>query len=197
MAPLLLVVLVAAGCSGSDEQVKADVPVIRIDTIAAPVVDTRVFKYNERYFVRGALLAKATNVDDPVQALRVIQLVKGANDALVISSFDNDGPAPTETWLGIEFQSLRVGTLSLEQANALQFYRFYLGDDRKRFDGVKATGTLTIDEITDQAIIGSIKAEIEGVMKSFESSPMPAKESFVGSFRIGRVNIEDTMIGGR
>jgi hypothetical protein len=193
----LFVLAVLAACSGSEEQVKADVPIIRVDTIAAPAVDTRVFKYNERYYVRGALLAKATNVDDPVQALRVIQLVRGAHEALVISSFENDGPIPTETWFGLEFKTLAPGTYSLDKAEALQFYRFYLGEQRNRFDGDKATGTITIEELTDQAVIGSINAEISGVTKSFEAPPQTGSMRFTGSFRIGRVNIEDTMIGGR
>jgi hypothetical protein len=193
----LFVLAVLAACSGSEEQVRADVPIIRVDTIAAPAVDTRVFKYNERYYVRGALLAKATNVDDPVQALRVIQLVRGAHEALIISSFENDGPVPTETWLGLEFKTLAPGTYSLDKAEALQFYRFYLGDKRNRFDGEKASGTVTIDELTDQAVIGSINAEISGVTKSFDAAPQPGNVRFSGSFRIGRVNIEDTMIGGR
>ncbi len=193
----LLCLLVVVACSGTEEQVKTDVPIIRVDTVAAPQIDTRVFKYNERYFVRGALLAKATNFDDPVQALRVVQLVQGAHDALVISSFDKDGETPTETWVGIEFDHIEPGTYSIETATAFQFYRFYLGDVRKRFDGINATGSLTVTELTNDAIIGVISLKVEGVIKSFESNPEPANLGFDGSFRIGRVALEDTMMKGR
>jgi hypothetical protein len=193
----LFAVFVLLACSAGKEQVEVDTPVVRVDTIAPPVLDTRVFKYNERYFVRGALLAKATNIDDPVQALRVIQLVRGAHDALIISSFEKEYDVPTETWLGIEFKTMRPGSYSLQQAEALQFYRFYLGDVRERFDGEKATGTLIIEEMTDEAIIGHINAEIKGVLKSFEDDPRPGTREFSGSFRVNRVDIEDTMIGGR
>ncbi len=196
--PLIVVVAIAlAACSGAEEQVAVQQPVVEPTPVKEPVVDTRVFKYTERYAVRGALLAKATNVDDPVQALRVIQLVRGAHDALVISAFDKEGDTPTETWFGIEFPALKPGRYDLEQASAMQFYRFHLGDVRKRFDGSRARGTLVIEEFGDDAVIGSIEATIEGEMKSFDTPTETARVAFSGSFRIGRVNIEDTMIKGR
>jgi len=197
--PLFLMVLslLFIACSGSEKQVMEEVPIVKEETVAPPRIDTRMFKYNERYFVRGALLAAPTNIDDPVQALRVIQLRQGAHDALIISAFDREDQTPTETWFGIEYPKVQEGRYDLAEAKAIQFFRFYLGEVRERFEGVEIRGSLTVESFEQGLIIGHIEAEIDGVVRSFEREPEERRITFSGSFGISEAALEDTMILGR
>jgi hypothetical protein len=190
---LLAAVLLLVSCSSPKEEVavvKPDAP----EKIDLPKTDARVFKFEDRYYVKNAAIDKATNIDDPVQALRVIQLKEGTNDALVISAFDKVNDEAQETWLGVEFPSLAPGTYDLAKAAQIKFYRFYLGDAHKRFDGVSYEGKLTIEEKKDGFIIGYVEATIKGVTKSFDVPSQEMNLKFFGSFRIQEVALDATLI---
>ena len=75
------------------------------------------------YYVKGAVIGDPKDVDDPLQAIRVIQLKPGADEVLVISSFDKQGETSLETWFGIELPSFAPGTYDLADARKISFYR--------------------------------------------------------------------------
>ena len=194
---LIFACILLAACS-APEEIKTETPTIaKKDSIITPPAAARVYTYNDRYFIPDASIDDATNVDDPLQAIRVIQLKKGANKVLVISSFDKLGETSLETWFGIEMPSFAPGSYKIAEAAQLAFYRFYLGEERKRIDGQKYDGTLTIEEYKDGYISGHIDAKIGGVTKSFEEDSKPVTVTFTGSFRIQEVALENTLMKTR
>jgi hypothetical protein len=192
-AVLLALFILLASCSSPKEEVKPVKPEIA-EKIDVPKTDARVFKFEDRYYVKNASIDKATNIDDPVQALRVIQLKEGMNETLVISAFDKVDGEAQETWLGVEFPSLAPGIYDLPKAVQLKFYRFYLGESHKRFDGQTFDGKITIDERKDGYVIGYIDATIMGVVKAFDVPPLDMTIKFFGSFKIQEVALEATLI---
>ena len=200
LLPLLLltVLLGLAACSGADEDLKTEAPpVAKKDSVITPPPTARVYTFNERYFIPDASIDEATNVDDPLQAIRVIQLKEGKNQVLVISSFDKLGETSLETWFGIELPSFAPGTYQLKDASKINFYRFYLGDKRKRIDGESYEGSITVEENADGYVAGYIDATINGVTKSFEEESKPVRVTFTGSYRIQEVALENTMMTSR
>lgn len=199
-AYMLLFVAAAflVSCSGSEEQVKPEAPPPPPKTTEIiPVEAEREFTYSERYYVTRATIGDPSEVDDALQAIRVIQLKPGENEVLVISSFDRQGETSLETWFGIEMPSFAVGRHDLSSATKIAFYRFYLGNERKRIDGQRASGSLVIESNTEDAIIGSIDATIEGVTKSFEEASKAVQVRFTGSFRIQKEELENTIMKSR
>jgi hypothetical protein len=197
-AILLILGVLLASCSGTNDEIQTEAPpVAKKDTIITPPPAARVYTFTERYFIPGAEIDAATNVDDPLQAIRVIQLKEGKNNVLVISSFDKLGETTLETWFGIELPSFAPGKYMLADAANTAFYRFYLGDKRKRIDGESYEGSITVEEYKDGYISGSIDATINAVTKSFEESSKPVRVTFSGSFRIQEVALENTMMKTR
>ncbi|MBR9976282.1 MAG: hypothetical protein KFF77_11920 [Bacteroidetes bacterium] len=195
---LLTVAILFSACSGSEEQVSPESPPPPPKTTEIkPVEAVREFTYTERYYVTRATIGDPSDVDDALQAIRIIQLKPGENDVLVISSFDRQGEASLETWFGIEMPSFAPGRHDLSSARNIAFYRFYLGNERKRIDGQRASGSLVIESYDGEAIIGTIDATIEGVTKSFDEASKPVKVSFSGSFRIQKAELEDTIMKSR
>ena len=195
---LLITLLVLAGCSGAKEELKTEAPpVAKKDTVVTPPPTERVYTYSERYAIPDATIDEATNVDDPLQAIRVIQLKEGKNSVLVISSFDTLAGQSLETWFGIELPSFAPGSYALADAANAELYRFYLGEDRKRIDGESYEGKLTIEENSDGYVSGYIDATINGVTKSFDADSKPVRVTFTGSFRIQVVDLENTLMKTR
>lgn len=195
---LYITLLVLAGCSGANEELKTEAPpVAKKDTVVTPPPTARVYTYNERYAIPDAAIDEATNVDDPLQAIRVIQLKEGKNSVLVVSSFDTLAGQSLETWFGIELQSFAPRRYNLADVANAQFYRFYLGEDRKRIDGQSYEGTVTIEENSDGYVSGYIDATVNGVTKSFEAESKPVRVTFTGSFRIQVVDLENTLMKTR
>lgn len=187
-----------AACSGSENNVPPEAPpVAKKDSVITPPPTARVFTYNERYFIENASIADAKDIDDALQAIRVIQLKEGKNQVIVISSFDKLGETSLETWFGIEMPSFAPGTYNLADAVQAAFYRFYLGDERKRIDGQVYEGTITVDSNDDEAVTGYIDATINGQTRSFEEESKDVRVRFTGSFRIGKVDLENTMMKTR
>ncbi|MBN1446505.1 MAG: hypothetical protein JXA28_01140 [Bacteroidetes bacterium] len=197
IAIVLFAVLLAA-CSGSEEQVRMEIPPPKkAEPAITPPSAEREFTFNERYFIKNASIDDPENIDDALQAIRVIQLKEGRNQVLVISSFDKLAESSLETWFGIEMPSFSPGTYQLKDARQIAFYRFYLGDERKRIDGESFEGTITIEEEKDGYLTGYIDATVNGVTKSFEEESKPVRVTFSGSFRIQEVKLEDTMMKRR
>ncbi len=190
---ILLTSMFITSCSSPKEEVKPLTPEVQ-QKLDLPKTDARVFKFEDRYYVKNAAIDKATNVDDPVQALRVIQLKAGANETLVISAFDKVEGEAQETWLGLEFPSLAPGTYDLSKAVEIKFYRFFLGENHKRFDGNSIEGKLTIEERKDGYIIGYVDATIKGVTKAFDAPSLELSMPFFGSFKIQEVDLDATLI---
>ncbi|MBL0175080.1 MAG: hypothetical protein IPP94_07420 [Ignavibacteria bacterium] len=189
-----------ASCSSPKEEIRTVKPETGTVDVTPPA-PPRVFQYEDRYFVRDASIDPSTKVDDPLQAIRVIQLKPGTHDVLVISVFAKEKEAgaevASETWFGIELPSMAPGTYDLAKAAEVKFYRFHLGDKPLRLDGQKCTGTITIEDSRDGFLTGAIVARIEGVSKSFLDVSAPFTTAFTGSFRIKEVPLEATLIKGR
>jgi len=197
-AVVLVLSALLAACSAANEEIKTEAPpVAKKDTLVTPPPAARVYTYSERYFVPDAEIDAATNVEDPLQAIRVIQLKEGKNNVLVVSSYDKLGETSLETWFGIELPSFAPGKYMLANASNAAFYRFYLGDKRKRIDGESYEGSITVEEYKDGYLSGSIDATINGVTKSFEEDSKPVRVTFTGSFRIQEVALENTMMKSR
>lgn len=194
---LVFACVLLAACSAPEEIKTEQPPIAKKDSIITPPPATRVYTYNERYFIPNASIDDATNIDDPLQAIRVIQLKKGTNKVLVISSFDKLGENSLETWFGIEMPSFAPGSYRISDAAQLAFYRFYLGEQRKRIDGKKYDGKLTIEQYKDGYISGHIDAKISGETKSFDEESKPVTVTFTGSFRIQEVALENTLMKTR
>jgi hypothetical protein len=194
---LALCAFLAASCSGPREEVTVIKPSIKPEP-AAPPAPPRVFTFEDRYFVRDAAIDNPANVDDPLQAIRVIQLKPGANQVIVISSFDKANEqgkeVALETWLGIEMPSFAPGVYDISKAVNIKFYRFYLGQSGKRLDGTRYKGDVIIEENKDGILIGSLKIEIAGETKSFEEPSREFRTNISGSFRVPEVPFDATII---
>jgi hypothetical protein len=199
-AVLLASILLIAGCSGPKEDIQQIKPEISKPHIETPP-PARVFKYENRYFVRNASIDNPANIDDPLQAIRVIQLKEGPNAVLVISSFDKSDAGSSDaavgTWLGLEFPSLAPGTYDIARAVKTSFYRFDLGQARVRYDGKTFSGTVTIESDSDDYLTGSLDIHIAGETKGFDKPHAEFKTSITGSFRIQEVPLEATIIKGK
>ncbi|GEM_PF-1251770 len=192
----LLPVFMIFSCSSPKEEIKP-VEVQVEKTPVTPPPPPRVFQFEDRYFVRNASIDLATNIENPLEAIRVIQLKTGPNQVLVISSFEKAGDtkrAAVETWLGIELPSFSPGTYDLSSAAKVSFYRFVLGEKSERYDGESCTGSIVIEAIEDGRITGSVNATITGKTKSFELPSQPFTLQFTGSFSIQEVPLEATIM---
>lgn len=192
-----IVLLLLVSCAAPEEQIKPDPPPAEKKKEITPVEQVREYTFTERYYVRDAGIGDPTEVDDPLQAIRVIQLTPGNNEVLVISSFDREGETPRETWLGIELPSFAPGRYDLSGADAFMFYRFYLGEERRRIDGVSLSGRLTVESNTDGVLTGSIDADISGLSRAFEKENSSERVHFSGSFRIQEVEFDNTIMKTR
>lgn len=189
--------LLVSACSGTKEEVTSQPPPVVKQAAPEKAPAEREFTYTERYYVKNAVIGDPADVSDPLQAIRVIQLKPGSGEVLVISSFDNEGEKPLETWLGIELASFAPGIYNLADAKKISFYRFYLGDDRKRIDGQSGEGKLKIESNENGELIGHIDATIIGTIKSFDQKNEQVRFTFTGSFRIQEVELENTMMKTR
>lgn len=196
-AAVILLVILLSACSSTQEQVKMVPPEKDETPKIVPPEPEREFTFNERYFVRDAAIGDPKDVDDPLQAIRVIQLQKGSNQVLVISSFDKVAGEAMETWLGVEMPSFKPGTYKLAKATRVMFYRFFLGEERKRIDGEAYEGTITIEEEKDGYLIGYIDATINGLTRSFQEDSKKVRVRMTGSFHIQEVELENTMMKSR
>jgi hypothetical protein len=203
IAPILSIVLLScllAACSTPEKVVQEAPP----EKPAEPIVKelpttTQVYKYNERYYVKGASIAEDTDFDDPLQAIRVIQIKESRNEVLVISAFDQAKIAGKdvgmESWLAIEMPSFEPGRYDISKAIALKFYRFELGDISKRYDGAGYTGSLEIKKVTEEKITGFLNIMIKGTIKGFNVANNDFAMSFSGSFNIDVVPLDATQYG--
>ncbi|MFA6233477.1 MAG: hypothetical protein WC824_04710 [Bacteroidota bacterium] len=194
---LLAAFIILAACSSTKEVVTPAPPPVSKETKPVKPPIEREFAYTERYYVKGAVIGDSADIKDPLQAIRVIQLKQGSGEVLVLSSFDKLGEATMETWLGIELPSFKPGSYDLAKARKITFYRFYLGDDRKRIDGQSCEGNLKIESNQDGELIGAIDATINGQNKSFGQTNQTVRVSFIGAFRIKEVDLENTMMKTR
>ena len=185
-----------SACSGTPENVQTAPPPVQKKEEVKPIEPEREYTYTERYYVKGATISDPAEVSDALQALRVIQLKPGGGEVLVISSFDKLNTA-LETWFGIELPSFAPGAYDLAQATKFAFYRFYLGDERKRIDGQSCEGSIKIESNEKGELIGAINATINGTTKTFDAKNTPVRITFAGSFRIKEVALENTMIKTR
>ena len=195
---LLLVSVFFISCASTEEQLPPQAPPIVKEKKIEPVEPERVYSYTERYYVKNAVIGDPKDVNDPLQAIRVIQLEPGGNEVLVISSFDKLGETSLETWLGIEMPKFEAGKeYNLSNATRLSYYRFYLGDERKRSDANSATGMIKIERNENGEIIGAIDATLQGVNRAIGKADAPVEISFSGSFRIQEEALENTIMKSR
>ena len=197
--PLLLVLPVfwLASCSGSKEGIQTVKPETQKTPTPVPEVDTRIYDYEDRYFVKDASIDRDTNVDDPLQAIRVIQLKSGPNQVLVLSKIEKVNGIGVETWFGVEQPSFAPGVYDIAQAANVRFYRFFLGPNSKRFDGKAFRGAITIERAQDGMLIGTMDIMINGMTKSFTEPSANFSSTLSGSFRIKEVPIEATVVKGK
>lgn len=195
---ILALFVVIAGCAAPPQTVERVEPPKIEQPAPKPEVDTRVFRYEDRYFIAGASIDKPTNIDDPMQALRVIQIKEGPNQVLVVSTFERAGrdgaSRNAETWFGIEMPSFAPGSYDVSKAVKLAYHRFTL-DDNMRYDGKEYEGTITIEGEKDGAIIGSLDVRVRGITWSFDQPSAIFDLPFTGSFRIKQVPLEATRMG--
>lgn len=188
--------LIVAGCKGTDEAIVAQQPIsIEKDTVIKAPEPVREFNYKERYYIPGAVLRDPKQIDDAMQALRVIQFEKGSSNVLVIASISkSDEGDAQETWFGIELPGAEEKKYDLATLKA-QFFRFSLSSGQeKRIDGKTYEGTLHVEGVKDGYLIGSLNATILGESKSFGAEVRRMRATMNGSFRIQVVNLEDTVI---
>lgn len=185
-------------CASTEEQIPPQAPPVEKKQTIEPVQPERVYSYTERYYVKNAVIGDPKDVEDPLQAIRVIQLQPGGNEVLVISSFDKLGESTLETWLGIELPKFEAGKeYDLTNAVRISYYRFYLGEDRKRTDASTATGVLKIERNENGELIGAIDAKLQGANRVIGKPDVPVEIAFSGSFRIQEEAIENTILKTR
>ncbi len=198
----LAIAIMFISCSSTKEEIKEVKPEPVVTPTKPPEVDTRVFRFDERYFVRDAAIDKETNIEDPLQAIRVIQLKQGNSQVLVISQFENveenGEKVGYETWMAVEMPSLEMpGKYDVGTARNVRFFRFRLGDKSLRMDGQSFSGSIKVESLKDGHLIGSVSVEVSGVTKSFDETSRPFKTVFAGSFRIKEVPLEATIMKSR
>ena len=193
ISPALCFCAAFVSCSGPKEEVKP-APLQTPPPVLSIPAPERVFRYEDRYFVRNASIDSPANITEPLQAIRVIQLKPGANSALVISSFEktqeNGEETATESWFGIEMPSFASGVYDVSKAVNVSFYRFSLGKSGKRYDGKAFKGVLAVETAADGYIIGTVDVIITGETKSFNEPAQEFTTDFRGSFRIKEVPVE-------
>ena len=193
-----LVLVGFSRCSGPKEEIKELKPEAKHEEPRLPE-KPRVFNFEDRYYVRGASLDNPTNIDDPLQASRVIQIKEGPNQVLVVNSFNpdyvNGQKVNVETWFGIELPSFAPGTYQVADAVTAQFYRFYLGEHSRSLVGKRYSGSVTIEGLSDGYLIGSLSVTVSGITRSFEEKAGQVELSLTGSFRIKEVPLEATVVG--
>lgn len=197
LAALFATVFLFSACASTEQQLPPQAPPVAKEKEIKPVEPEREFTYTERYYVKGATIGDPTKVNDPLQAIRVIQLEPGSGEVLVLNTIDKMNESALETWFGIELPSFAPGIHDLAQATKVSFYRFYLGDDRKRIDGSSCEGRIKIESNTDGELIGAINATVNGNMKSFQAGNSEVKIVFTGSFRIQEEELENTIMKSR
>jgi hypothetical protein len=185
------------GCSSTKEEVNLQPPPVKKEVRPEKEPPPRVFTYTERYWVKNAVIGDPEKLQDPLQAIRVIQLQPGSGEVLVFSVVETKGETALETWFGIELPSFAPGTYDLSEARKISFYHFYLGDNRKRIDGQSCEGKLTIESNQDGELIGAISAMIDGASKRIGQESRPVAVAFNGSFRIKEVALENTIMKSR
>ncbi len=185
-------------CSGIKEETPPPKPKIEQPTVKIEK-PKRTFEINDRYYVKNAVLASPTNIDEPVEAIHVIQLDPGKHQVLVLFRTEDVEESSGnivhyETWLGIELPSFAPGTYDLASAPQIQFYKFYLGENGIRYDGKTFTGSITIEGIEDGYLIGELNIRIKGETKSFVKPTEKFDTTWKGTFRIQDVPIDATMM---
>lgn len=197
LASMIFVVgVLFISCSGTKEETPP--PKVEIKTPLPPVEKPkRNFAINDRYYVKNAVLASPTKIDDPLQAIRVIQLQEGAGETLVLFTMQemivNEELARYETWMGIELPSFAPGVYDIAEAR-VQYYRFFLVKKGVRYDGNTYSGTIKIESVEDGYLIGSIDIKIVGESKSFDKPSEIFETTWKGDFRVQEVPIEATMM---
>lgn len=185
-------------CSGTKEETPPPKPKVEPPTVKVEK-PKRTFEINDLYYVKNAVLVPPTNIDEPLQAIRVIQLEPGKHQVLVLFRTDeveeSDGDiVHYETWLGIELPSFAPGTYDLASAPQIQFYKFYLGEKGIQYEGKTFTGAITIEGVEDGYLIGELNIRIKGETKSFVKPTEKFDMTWEGTFRIQEVPIEATMM---
>ncbi|NOY05285.1 MAG: hypothetical protein GXO82_01410 [Chlorobi bacterium] len=188
-------VLFISSCSApveKEEKPKEEKP--RVEKKEVPP-EPRNFSFEQRYFIRNAAIGKSTDIENPFEALRVIQIKKGTDEVLVINKIKtvtvNGSKEATETWFGIELPKFEAGkTYDVEKAVRVQYYQFNLGAPRVRYDGQSYRGTITVDGFEDDYILGSVDVEVTGTTTSFSKPPGTFKHRIAGAFRIQIVPLD-------
>ena len=161
----------------------------------------RAFGVTERYYVKGAALAPPNKVDDPLQAIRVIQLKPGTHEVIVFFRQEQElvgkEQVRYETWMGIEMPFFAPGTYQISNAQEVQFYRFHLAQKGMRYDGESYTGSLTVEGSEDGYLIGSIDLLIKGETKAFDRPSERFQMAWKGDFRIQEVPLDATILKTR
>lgn len=184
-------------CAGSKEETPP--PKVTIKTPTAPPQEPpRRFSIIDRYYVRNATLASPKQIDDPLQAIRVIQLAPGESEVLVLFSMNDpqrdDSQGTVEMWFGIEMKSFSKGTYDLSIIPRAQFFKFDLSQNSIRYDGQNYSGTITIAGVEAGHLIGSIDATINGETKSFQKPSEKFQLRWQGSFRVAEVPLDATQM---
>ncbi len=191
----LTLVLLMASCSAPVEKVverKEEKPRVEEKKV---LPEPRDFTFEQRYFVRHATIGLSTDIENPFEALRVIQVRRGKNEVLVINKIQTDTlngrKEATETWLGVELPKFEAGkTYDVKSATRVQYFRFKLGVPRVRYDGQNTRGTITVDGFENGYILGSIDLTISGSTKSFSKPPEQFEHHLAGAFRIQVVPLD-------
>lgn len=196
----LLLCLILFSCSAPKEETK---PPVKEEKAPEVISDepARAFGITERYYVRSASIAPPTNIEEPLQAIRVIQLQPGANEVLVLfrqeEGVENGESIRYETWLGIEMSSFTPGRYYIGGALQVQFYRFQLAKKGVRYDGTSYTGTITIEDMKEGHLIGSIDLKIMGETRGFDTQSEKFEMTWKGDFRVQEVPLEATIMKSR
>lgn len=193
-AALALVFLMASCSAPVQKETKKEEEKPRVEK-KEPPPKPRDFTFEQRYFIRDAVIGKSTDIENPFEALRVIQVKEGTNEVLVINKIETrmvqGRKEATETWLGIELPKFEVGkTYDVKNAVRVQYYQFKLGAPRIRYDGQKYEGTVTVDRFEDGYIVGSIDINIFGTTTSFSNPPEAFRRNLAGAFKIQIVPLD-------
>ncbi len=197
---VLFTALLLSSCSAPKQEtppvkVEEKKPEVKIEKPA------RAFGVTERYYVKSAVLAPPNKVDDPLQAIRVIQLKQGQHEVLVLFRQEQERVGNEdvryETWMGIEMPFFAPGTYQISNAQEVQFFRFQLAQKGVRYDGESYRGTVTIEGNEDGYLVGSIDLLILGETKSFDKPSEQFQMPWKADFRIQEVPLEATIMKSR
>ena len=194
---LTITTIVFCSCGGSKEVAPPPKVESKIPT-DPPQEPPRRFSIIDRYYVRNAALASPKQIDDPLQAIRVIQLAPGESEVLVLFTMDDpqrdNAHGKVEMWFGIEMKSFSKGTYDFANITHAQFFKFDLSQNSIRYDGQNYSGTVTIEGVEAGHLIGSIDATIKGETRSFEKPSEKFQLRWQGSFRVAEVPLEATQM---